>query len=272
MSRRKALLIGINYVGQTAQLRGCESDVSNMTSFLISRGFSTSPRDMVIMTESRGPGPYFPSGHNILAAMNWLVSEPGCSLFLHYSGHGGQVPDRSGERSSGYEDTIVPSDFQRFGQIDSGMLHNVLVSALATWCSLFVVFDCCHSGSALELPWVYRTERDGRIRVMDNFRAGLHLVGEAQGLIMGGFTVEKVGEARRLLAGATDFFRGLRHEFEEEGEYDGGDGLYQSSSRREEQRSVFMLSGCRDDQTSADAFIQGVGCESRLPSSCCVMG
>ena len=27
----------------------------------------------------------------MLAAMQWLVSEPNCSLFLHYSGHGSQV-------------------------------------------------------------------------------------------------------------------------------------------------------------------------------------
>jgi metacaspase-1 len=268
MNRRKALLIGINYHGQQASLQGCESDVENMTAFLISRGFSTHPRDMVIMTERRGPGPYFPTGHNILAAMDWLVSEPGCSLFLHYSGHGGQVPDPTGERSSGYEDTIVPSDYQRFGQIDSGMLHRRLVTNLAPYSSLFVVFDCCHSGSALELPWVYRTEADGRISLMDNFRAGMHLVGEAQGLIQGGFTMDKVASAQHLLAGATDFFRSLKHEFDDEGQYDGGDGLYQSSSRRdEEQRSVFMLSGCKDDQTSADAFIQGVSyCKALLVS------
>ena len=254
--RRKALLIGINYRGQPQPLQGCESDVQNMTAFLISRGYSTHPRDMVVMTESRGPGPYYPTGHNILAAMDWLVSEPGCYLFLHYSGHGGQVPNRNRERSSGYDDTIVPVDYQRYGQIDSSTLHQHLVSRLAPGSTLFVVFDCCHSGSALELPWVYRAQGDGQISLMDNFRAGMHLVGEAQGLIQGGFTMEKVGAAKQLLAGATDFFRSLRHEFDEEGKGD-ADGLFRMDSLREEPRSVFMLSGCKDSQTSADAFIMG---------------
>jgi hypothetical protein len=108
MGRRKALLIGINYNGQQVPLQGCESDVQNMIAFLISRGYSTHPRDMVVMTERRGNGPYYPSSHNILAAMDWLVSEPGTMCFLHYSGHGGQVPDPTGDRASGYDSTIVP--------------------------------------------------------------------------------------------------------------------------------------------------------------------
>lgn len=144
MSRRKALLIGINYSGSQHQLQGCEEDVSNMCAFLVSRGYSTHPRDMVVMTESRGPGPYYPNGHNILAAMHWLVSEPGCCLFLHYSGHGGQVPDPTGQRTTGFDDTIVPNDYEQNGQISSDMLHRTLVSALPQNSTLFIIFDCCH--------------------------------------------------------------------------------------------------------------------------------
>lgn len=145
MSRRKALLIGINYIGSQHQLQGCIDDVGNMGEFLASRGFSNHPANMVVMTDMNQPGgPYWPSGHNILAAMNWLVSEPGCMCVLHYSGHGGQVPDDAGNHSSGFADTIVPVDFERNGQIDSATLHRHLVSALHPTSSLFVVFDCCH--------------------------------------------------------------------------------------------------------------------------------
>ena len=145
MGRRKALLIGINYLGSRHQLQGCIDDVHNVREFLISRNFSTHPSSMVILTDHNDPrGPYFPTGHNILAAMHWLVSEPGCMLFLHYSGHGGQVPDRDGYHSSGYADTIVPVDFERNCMIESGVLHRMLVSGLAPGCTLFVIFDCCH--------------------------------------------------------------------------------------------------------------------------------
>lgn len=144
--RRKALLIGINYFGSGHQLEGCIDDVRNVQEFLLSRNYSTHPRDMVVLTDNSDPrGPYFPTGHNIMAAMRWLVSEPGCLCFLHYSGHGGQVPDNGDRRSSsGFDDTIVPVDFERNGQIPSGVLHRELVSGLANGCVLSIVFDCCH--------------------------------------------------------------------------------------------------------------------------------
>lgn len=108
--RRKSLLIGINYVGSQHALRGCHSDVDNVHQFLAAQNYSSDPRDQVIMrddsrTDPRGP--FWPNGHNMLAAMQWLVSEPGTCCFLHYSGHGGQVKDPDGDRASGYDDTIV---------------------------------------------------------------------------------------------------------------------------------------------------------------------
>jgi len=166
MSRRKALLIGINYTGSQHALQGCHQDVRNMVQFLIARGFSTNERDMVVLADDRG-GPFYPTGHNILAAMQWLVSEPNCSLFLHYSGHGGQVQDQDGDRPSGFDDTIIPVDFETNGQIDSGTLHRRLVSELAPGCQLHIIFDCCHSGSAVELPYVYRTDDEGNVSLLD---------------------------------------------------------------------------------------------------------
>ncbi|KIV95159.1 hypothetical protein, variant [Exophiala mesophila] len=177
-NRRKCLLIGINYLGSKHQLQGCIDDVMNMTEFLASRNYPRHPLSMVTMTDSpqtAPTSPYYPSGHNILAAMDWLVSEPGCMLFLHYSGHGGQVP---GQRETGFDDTIVPVDFESMGMIDSGTLHRHLVSALAPACTLVILFDCCHSGSAVELPFVYRTDEEGNLNLLDNLRMGANLIRE----------------------------------------------------------------------------------------------
>jgi len=110
--------------------------------------------------------------------MHWLVSEPNTCLFLHYSGHGGQIPDPDGDRASGFDDTIVPVDYLQNGQISSDTLHKCLVSALAPGSTLFVLFDCCHSGSALELPYVYRTDEDGNVNLVDNLKEGMNLLGE----------------------------------------------------------------------------------------------
>ena len=46
-----------------------------------------------------------------------------------------------------------------------------------------MILDCCHCGSTLELPWVYKADEYGNINLMDNLDAGMELMGEAQGLI-----------------------------------------------------------------------------------------
>ena len=187
--------------------------------------------------------------------MDWLVSEPGCTLFLQYSGHGSQVQDAERHGDTGMVDSIVPVDFERRGQISSSLLHEHLVTRMAPNCTLFIIMDCCHSGSAVELPYVYRSDIDGQINLMDNLRTGAHLVNEAQHLIHGGFSYQKIGEAEHLLAGASDFFKGLRHLGEQQEE--GLAGNQFAGEYGSEQKMVTMFSGCMDDQTSADARIGG---------------
>jgi hypothetical protein len=101
-NRRKALLIGINYTGTSAALRGCHNDVRNMSRFLTER-YNYKAEDMVILMDD----PSFawrqqPTRQNMLEAMRWLVAgaQPNDSLFFHYSGHGGQAKDVSGDEVS----------------------------------------------------------------------------------------------------------------------------------------------------------------------------
>jgi metacaspase-1 len=231
-----------------------------MQEFLRYRGYGMDPRSQVVLLDNNETygTQYFPDGHNILAAMDWLVSEPGARCFLHYSGHGGQIEDVDGNRTTGLDDSIVPVDYEQRGQISSTLLHEHLVTNMAPNCTLFIVMDCCHSGSAVELPFVYRSDADGNVSLLDNLRQGARLVGEASDLISGGFSYRKIGEAQELFAGATSFFRGLGHigEQQEEG-LDAGEFAGQYGS---EQKVVTMFSGCRDDQTSADARIAGESC------------
>jgi hypothetical protein len=65
MSRKKSLLIGINYTGSENELRGCHQDVENVAEFLSYRGYSNDQRSQVILRDDLG-GQYYPSGHNIL--------------------------------------------------------------------------------------------------------------------------------------------------------------------------------------------------------------
>ncbi|TQW00548.1 metacaspase [Cordyceps javanica] len=261
--RKKSLLIGINYLESSHQLNGCHRDVENIAEFLSYRGYSSDPQSQVILRDDLG-GMYYPTigftGADFdffQAAIDWLVSEPGTCNFFHYSGHGGQVRDPTGQRPSGILDTICPVDFEERGQIDSDTLHQHLVSRMPPNSTLFAILDCCHSGSALELPYVYKTDDEGNVSLIDNIREGVHLMSEASDLLRGGFSFDKLAEARDLYAGATSFFRSFKHMGEEQQQAGLGEDE-DSAMYQQEHKMVTMFSGCRDDQTSADANIGGV--------------
>ena len=160
--------------------------------------------------------------------------------------------------TTGLDDSLVPVDYEQRGQISSTLLHQHLVTRLAPQSTLFIVMDCCHSGSAVELPFVYRSDADGNISLLDNLKQGARLVGEASDIITGGFSYRKIGEAEELFAGATSFFKGLKHIGEQQEE--GLSGNEFADDYGSEQKVVTMFSGCRDDQTSADARIAGESC------------
>jgi hypothetical protein len=82
--KRKALCIGINYVGQKAELRGCINDARNMQKFLMQH-YSYKDQDMVVLTDDNKDPRSVPTKDNIVRAMQWLVqgAQPNDSLFFH---------------------------------------------------------------------------------------------------------------------------------------------------------------------------------------------
>jgi hypothetical protein len=262
MTRKKALLIGINYYGSSHQLKGCINDCMNIKDFLVrERGFSPAQRDMVILTdapENRGT-PFYPTVANLMAAFNWLATynKPGDSIWLSYSGHGSQVRDPDGDRGSGLDDTICPVDFEQNGQITSDTLHKAIVSPMNPRCRLTILFDCCHSGSAVELPYVFRPDADGRVNLVNQVKQGIHLFTSASQIIRGGLTVDKVHDVQELIGGARSFFHSLQHPPKPADEQ----GLAQEDFVEDwanEGKDVWMFSGCSDEQTSADTSMQGL--------------
>lgn len=152
--RRRALLIGINYKGTRAALRGCINDANNMQRLLIQHGFPNDSCHMVKLVDDSRDRNYLPTRANILRACQWLLQgvSKGDVLFFHYSGHGAQVPDRTGMESDGYNETILPMDY-RSGQITDDTLWGSLVYPLPEGVRLTSVMDCCHSGTGLDLPY-----------------------------------------------------------------------------------------------------------------------
>lgn len=85
VGNRRALLIGINYVGQKGELRACHNDVNNVADFLMDiHGFKE--RDMLILMDD---GKHkMPTKKNIMTGFRILTSRsmPGDVVFVMYSG------------------------------------------------------------------------------------------------------------------------------------------------------------------------------------------
>ncbi|KAA1070101.1 Ca(2+)-dependent cysteine protease [Puccinia graminis f. sp. tritici] len=239
--RRKALCIGINYVGQTGELRGCHNDALNMQKFLIER-YNYKQEDMVILLDTPGANPrQIPTRANIISAMQWLVSnaQPNDSLFFHYSGHGGQTEDLDGDEDDGFDEVIYPLDHKQAGHIVDDDMFAIMVAPLPPGCRLTGIFDSCHSGTALDLPYVYSTE--GKIKEPN-------LLAEAgQGALQAGLSY-----MRGDLGGVAKGLMGLGKKV-----ISGNKADKISKATRTSPADAIQWSGCKDSQTSADAVEAG---------------
>jgi hypothetical protein len=106
--------------------------------------------------------PYkIPTKHNIRMAMYWLVQgcQPGDSLVFHYSGHGAQQRNYSGDEVDGFDETLCPMDFETQGMIVDDEINAALVRPLPHGVKLHALIDACHSGTALDLPFLCRMNR-----------------------------------------------------------------------------------------------------------------
>lgn len=236
--RRKALLIGINYFGQRGELKGCINDVKNMSTYLF-ESFGYKREDMVILTDDQQNPMSQPTKQNILRAMHWLVKDarPNDSLFFHFSGHGGQTKDLDGDEPDGYDEVIYPVDFRTNGHIVDDELHRIMVTPLQAGVRLTAIFDSCHSGTALDLPYVYSTQ--GILKEPNLAKeAGQGLLG----VISAWSKNDMVGISKNVLG----FVKKATS---------GDDAHKRSVATKTSPADVIMWSGSKDDQTSADASI-----------------
>lgn len=149
---KRAVLIGINYVGQNGELSGCHNDVLNITKYL-TRSLGFEQRNMMTLMDDGAHEQ--PTYSNISAAFDWIVreSQPGDTVWIHYSGHGGRLEDQDGDEEDGYDETLIPVDFQSAGQIRDDDLLKYLVKPMKEGVLVTCLMDCCHSGTVLDLPY-----------------------------------------------------------------------------------------------------------------------
>ncbi|CAI8497722.1 unnamed protein product [Hanseniaspora opuntiae] len=245
--RRKALVIGCSYMGTQNELRGCISDALRVNDFLVQRcGYAQD--DIVILRDDiQGNPRMVPTRENIIAAMQWLVNDaiPGDCLFLSYSGHGTQVDDLDGDEDDGKDDAICPVDFKQNGLLIDDVIHDIIVKPLPQGCKLTALMDCCHSGSVLDLPFTYSTK--GVLKKNDSSKMYKNL--GMQGLNMA--LSYASGSKSSMFSSAQQMFSTMKN---------GGSRLTAEQQARVQQMKyspadVMSISGCKDDQTSADTYI-----------------
>ena len=166
---------------------------------------------------------------NILAGLRWLIEQQAETLIFQYSGHGTRVRDLSGDEASGYDSGICPIDFESAGIILDDEL-GALYDQVSTDQRLIVLFDSCYSG---------KSQRKLTRRLKRMVRASTprflpdHLIPPV---------------SRRP-------------------DPDNPPLTHRTSFLKNNERSV-LISTCRQDQTSADAYIgrlwQGAGTAALL--------
>ncbi|KXS14033.1 hypothetical protein M427DRAFT_124577 [Gonapodya prolifera JEL478] len=251
--KKKALFVGINYIGSSAQLAGCLNDVKNIKSWVLSN-YDFEEKNVLTLTDDNQDPRMKPSRRNLTAAMRWLVKDAqrGDSLFFHYSGHGGSTQDTHGDEADGNDETIVPLDYESAGQITDDEIFEIMVKPLPEGCHLTCIFDSCHSGSVMDLPYTYTADGNLDVVQFDN-----RLPGARDMLRQGVLDRANPNDAVTQLFGGSGAFAG------------GGPGATAASmslspqqiqelvQKRASYGTVIQFAGCADKQTSADASIGG---------------
>ena len=213
---KRALLVGINYIGSKHALNGCINDIHNINNFLTKNCNYNSSNIKILTDDQNQTGMSYPTRANIESSIHWLAKDckSGDPLFFYYSGHGSQIPDVSNdEKIDKLDDVLVPVDYEKNSVITDDWLFQNLAACLPAGVTLWSFTDCCHSGTILDLQY--------NIQCNSVYSKGL----VPKGL----------------------FYNGS--------EWSNQFGFY-NESNKETAANCYLFSGCLDAQTSADAFIQ----------------
>jgi hypothetical protein len=218
---KKAVLIGINrYRIPGADLRGCVNDVKNMQSVL-TRSYGFKGDDITVLTD------FAATKKGIESAIRKLVQggRKGDVLLVHFSGHGSNVPDDDGDEADDRDEILCPTDLDWKNPMRDDWLRKTFDSMRAG-VSLTVITDCCHSGTitrAVQPPDAPSIER--------YLPSPWDLVAVESGRSLRGTVKTELRKSKRASRKQRDIV--------------------------EADLPEVLITGCRADQTSADAMIGG---------------
>jgi hypothetical protein len=146
-AKRRALLVGINNYSGTNKLEGCKNDVLNIKNKLLTLGYNDNNIKTILDASA--------NANNILDSLTNLLttSVSGDLLIFHYSGHGSYEIDKNlDEFNTNCDQDIVGVDLKN---ISDDILKSTIVKNLKPNVTLIALFDCCYSGSVLDLRYQY---------------------------------------------------------------------------------------------------------------------
>jgi metacaspase-1 len=119
-------------------------------------------------------------------------------------------------------------------------MHAIMVAPLPPGCRLTAIFDSCHSGSALDLPYIYSTE--GKLKEPN-------LAAEAGSGLLSAVTSYARGDMGGVFKSALGVLKTATGGTQKANEY--------AKRTRTSPADVISFSGCKDSQTSADTVEAG---------------
>lgn len=140
---KKAIMMGLNYPNTRFKLLGCVNDVRNGKRYFRKRGYGVKLLIDKNITKS----------YNLLEALNELGNSPATKTVFHYSGHGSQSRDNDGDETDGWDETV-------FSNNDVEITDDQIRVELQKFenKTVYLFFDCCHSGTIVDLPYMATSE------------------------------------------------------------------------------------------------------------------
>jgi hypothetical protein len=149
-----ALLIGINtYASPTVpNLGGCLNDVTALAALLRTH-FAVPDKHIVLLRDTEATYDAVKSQfrqHLLGSVRAFVAAHPGDqpAVLFHFSGHGSQAPDPTGQEPDGFDETLVCHDSRLEGVYDlKDWELGQLIDEVAVYTdNITVILDCCHSG------------------------------------------------------------------------------------------------------------------------------
>lgn len=146
-TKKYALLVGINYENTNDELKGCINDVEKLKETLESK-FQYHGQHITTLLESQC------TRNNILNEFSQLLqkAKAGDKVFFSFSGHGYSYHDYNRDENDGKDELVITID--RKGIFDDEF-KRIIMQHLKKDVTLVAIFDNCHSGTILDLPYQY---------------------------------------------------------------------------------------------------------------------